>query len=234
MSHLYVDLYDQIGDDFPCGTVEDHDVRNRRYFHDLHWLGVADRVARVVVRPGEEYHRGDHIRLLGEARLNFTDTVAIDPLIAADVNLNEVMFDERSFTERAEAVLIVTNPNPDSSFRLRVNLYDQTGQKLPSLIFYDWEYQQELGPINLAQFHFNHKAAVIRLETGPDYRQGDNVTLWATLEPGAQTTYTLEPGDYDLTRFPIPTSESVVRPQTSWAKALSAIEFKLQPRLVRH
>lgn len=234
MSHLYIDLYAQVDDKFPCCTVEDHEVHNRRYFHDLHWLGVADRAARVVVRPGEEYHRGDHIRLLGEARLSQTDTVAIDPLIAADVNLNEVIFDDCGFSERAEAVLIVTNPNPDSSFRLRVSLYDQTGQKLPSLIFYDWEYPQQLGPINLAQFHFNHKAAFIRLEAGPDYKPGDKVSLQAALEPDAQAACPLEPGDYDLTHFLVPAGEGVVRPQISWARVLSGIEFRLQPRLIRH
>lgn len=238
MSHLYIELYDQVGDKIPCCTVEDHEVHNRRYFHDLHWLGVADRVARVVVRLGEEYHRGDHIRLLGEARLSHTDTVTIDPMIAADVNLNEVIFDDRSFTERAEAVLIITNPNPDSSFRLRVSLYDQTRQKLPSLIFYDWEYPQQFGPTNLDLFHFAHRAAFIRLETGPDYKAGDKVTLWATLSSGVQTSYTLEPGDYDLTRFLVSVGtagvEQLVDASLPWAKVLTAIQFKLQPRLIRH
>jgi hypothetical protein len=180
---------------------------------------------------------GDHVRLLGQVRRSYADTVALDPLIAADVDLNEVIFNNRGFAERAEAVLIVANPNRDSSFRLRLSLYDRVGQKLPSLIFYDWEYPQGFGPTDLDLFHFANKAAFIRIEPGPDYHQGDRVILWETLRRGAQT-YALEPGDYDLSQLPLAERDRAGRrllvPSKNWAETVAGIELELQPRVFKH
>lgn len=237
MSHLFIELYDRSGEKFPCCTLNDCDVVNRRYFHDLHWRGVADRAARVVVKRGDEYHTGDHIRLLGEAKRSYTDTVAVDPVIAADVDLNEVIFDNHGFAGRTEAVLIVTNPNLNNGFRLRLSLYDQVGQKLPSLIFYDWEYPQGVGPTDLNLFHFANKAAFIRLEKGPDYQPGDRVILWEALKRDARI-YALEPGDYDLTQLRLTESEAgrqhLVRESKNWADTVAGIELELQHQLLKH
>jgi hypothetical protein len=88
---------------------------------------------------GDEYRTGDHIHLLPKVKPSYADTITIDPAIAADVDLNEVLFNEHGFAERTEAVLMVTNPNVDGSYRLRVSFYAQVGQKIPSLLLYDWE-----------------------------------------------------------------------------------------------
>ena len=82
MSHLIVELYEHLGDKFPCCTVDNRDVSNRQYFHALHQRGIADRATRVVIRPGEEYRTGNHIRLLDKGRPSYADTIAIDPAIA--------------------------------------------------------------------------------------------------------------------------------------------------------
>jgi hypothetical protein len=237
MSHLIVEFYEQSGSKFPCCTVDDHDVSNRQYFHDLHRRGLADRAARVVVRPGDEYRTGDHIRLLDRVRPSYADTIAIDPAIAGDVDLNEVLFNEHSFAERAEAVLIVTNPNVDSSYRLRVSFYAQVGQKIPSLLLYDWECPQGEHLANLECFHFAHKVASIRVEKGPAYQAGDRAILREALTAGSQA-YALEPGDYDLTRFMVEesreTAQPLIRVRKSWAEAIAAIALEFQPRVVWH
>lgn len=237
MSHLIVELYERAGDKFPGCTVEDHEVSNRQYFHDLHRRGLADRAARVVVRPGDEYRTGDHIRLLDKVRPSYADTIAIDPAIAGDVDLNEVLFNEHGFTERAEAVLIVTNPNVDSSYRLRVSFYAQLGQKIPSLLLYDWECPQGEHLADLNCFHFAHKVASIRVEKGPTYQEGDRVILREALTTGCRS-YALEPGDYDLTRFMVEESRDVTQPivwaRKSWAENLAALELNLQPQVIRH
>jgi hypothetical protein len=235
MSHLIVELYERFGDRFPCCTLDDHEVSNRQYFHDLQQRGIADRAARVIVRPGDEYHIGDHVRLLDKVRRSYADTVVIDPVIANEVDLNEVLFDEQGFTERAEAVLIVPNPNIDSSYRLRVSLYAEVGQKIPSLVLYDWEYPLSECLADLNYFHFANKAAFIRVERGPAYQEGDRIVL-----RGAPTTdarsYALEPGDYDLTHFMIEerrdVSRPVVRARKCWAETLIAIGLELQPRVI--
>ena len=200
MTHLFVDLYDRVDDRFPCCTLDDHDVNHRQYFHDLRQNGMADRADRVVVRYGDEYRPGDHVRLLGQIKPRYVDTIAVDPMIAAEVDLNEVIFRDQGFANRAEALLFVTNPNPDCSFRLRVSLYDQVRQQLPSLVFYDWEYPPGLGSIDLNLFHFAHKVALVCIERGPAYQTGDKVLLWAVMEPKAQAL-ALEPGDHDLTQI---------------------------------
>ena len=235
MSHLMVELYERFGDKFPCCTLDDHDVSNRQYFHDLHRYGLADRTARVIVRPGNEYRTGDHIRLLDKVRQNYADTIAIDPAIAGDVDLNEVLFNEQGLAERAEAVLIVTNPNVDSSYRLRVSLYAQVGQKIPSLILYDWEYPSGGRLADLNCFHFANKAAFIRVERGPAYQEGDRVILRETVASGSQT-YALEPGDYNLTGLLVEESKDVSRPivhgRKYCAETVVALELELQPRII--
>lgn len=235
MTHLIVELYEQFDDRFPCCTLDDHDVSNRQYFHDLRRLGSADLADRVVVRPGDEYRTGDHIRLLDRVRRSYADTIAIDPAVADDVDLNEVLFNEHGFADRAEAVLIVTNPNVDSSYRLRVNLYAQMGQKIPSLILYDWECPLGEHLADLNCFHFANKAAFIRVERGPAYQEGDHVILREAVAAGARS-HALEPGDYDLTRFLVEEgrdeAQPVVRPRKSWAETIAAIELELQPRII--
>ena len=237
MTHLFVDLYDRVGDKLPCCTLNDHDVNNRRYFYDLHRRGVAEHVTRVVIRRGDEYRTGDHIRLFDKSRADDSDTIAIDPANAADVDLNDVIFNAQGFADRAAAVLIVTNPNPDSSFRLRISLYDQVGQKLPSLIFYDWEYAPDVQLADLNHFHFANKAAFIRIEKGPNYQAGDQVILWETLARDSRT-HQLDPGDYDLKRLMLEESGagswSFIQDRKSWAKTVSGLELDLQPRVIRH
>ena len=88
MTHLYVELYDQPHAQFPCYTLDDRDVNQRQYFHNLMHHELADRAVRVVVKPGDEYRTGDHIRLMREVGQPHTDTVAIDPIISDDVDLN--------------------------------------------------------------------------------------------------------------------------------------------------
>jgi hypothetical protein len=238
MTHLFIDLYDRVGDRFPCCTLDDRDVGTRQYFHDLHRRGSADLADRVVVRPGDEYRTGDHIRLLDEAKQSDTDTIAIDPAIAADVDLNEILFDDRGFADRASAVLIVTNPNPDSSFRLRVSLYDQVGQKYPSLVFYDWEYPRGYRQANLNHFHFANKTALIRIERGPAYQPSDRVILRESLQHGSGSL-TLEPGDYDLCQLMwLEEKRSDLQPvipeRKCWSETVAGIELDLHPRVVRH
>jgi hypothetical protein len=237
MSHLFIELYERIGDRFPSCTLADHDLRHHSYFYDLHPRGVADRAARVVLRPGDAYRTGDHIRLLDKARPGYADTITLDPAIAADVDLNEVLFDEHGFAERAEAVLLVTNPNIDSSYRLRVSLYAQVGQNIPSLLLYDWECSPRTHLADLECFHFAHKVAFIRVERGPAYQAGDRVILHEALTTGSQS-YALEPGDYDLTQFMVEESREVALPiiqaKKSWAESLAAIELEFQPKIIWH
>jgi hypothetical protein len=235
MTHLMVELYERFGNKFPCYTLDDHEVSNRQYFHNLHRRGLADRAARVIVRPGNEYRTGDHIRLLDKVRPSYADTIAIDPAIADDVDLNEVRFNEHGFAERAEAVLIVTNPDVDSSHRLRVSLYAQVGQKIPSLILYDWECPQSTHLADLNCFHFAHKTAFIRIERGPTYQARDRVILREALGPSSQT-HALEPSDYDLTRFMVEESRDVAQPivreRKAWAETVAALELELQPGII--
>lgn len=238
MTHLFVDLYDQVEDKFPCCTLDDHDVGSRQYFYDLGQWSSADLADRVVIRPGDEYRTGDHIRLLDEAKPGHTDTIAIDPAIAADVDLNQVIFDDRGFADRASAILILTNPNPDSSFRLRLSLYDRVGQKYPSLVFYDWEYPADLHLADLNQFHFANKTAFIRIERGPAYEYGDRAILRESLEHGGRCL-TLEPGEYNLCQLMLlenirPDAWSFIHPKKCWAETVVGIELKLQPRLFRN
>lgn len=237
MSHLVVELYERCSDRFPCCTLEDHDVSDRQYFHDLHRRGSADRAARVIVRPGDEYRIGDHIRLLDKVRRSHTHTIAIDPAVADDVDLNEVPVNEHSFAERAEAVLFITNPNIDSSYRLRVTFYTQVGQKIPSLILYDWECPSAGSLTDLNCFHLARRAAFIRIESGPAYQDGDRIILRESLMSGFPS-YTLMPGYYDLTRFMVDARQAEIQPlireRKPLAETITAIELKLQPTVIWH
>jgi len=237
MTHLVVDLYEHRADRFPCCTLDDHGVKDRQYFYDLGQHGVAERIARVVVRRGDEYQTGDHIRLLDRAWIGPSDTIVVDPAVSADVDLNEVLFDHRGFARRAAAILIVTNPYPDNRYRLRISLYDQVGQKLPSLIFYDWEYPAEGRLADLNRFHFANKAAFIRVEPGPNYQEGDRVIIWETLTHGSRT-HALELGDYDLSQLILQDSGygtwTFIQDKKSWAETVSGLELDLRPRVIRH
>ncbi len=237
MTHLFIDLYDRVSDRFPCCTLDDREVGNRQYFHDLRLRGSADLADRIVIRPGDEYRTGDHIRLLDEVKPGDTDTVAIDPAIVADVDLNEILFDKQGFADRAAAILIVTNPHSDSRYRLRVNLYDQVGQKYPSLVFYDWEYPRGFRLADLNLFHFANKIAFIRIEPGPAYQPGDRVILRESLAQGTRSLV-LEPGQYDLGQLMVMEQKSdpwpFIREHKCWAETVTGIELDLKPRLIKH
>lgn len=221
MAHLFVDLFDRVNDQFPSFTLDDRNENNRLFFHDLNIIGVADRAARIVVRRGDEYRRGDHIRLLNRVRRSNTDTISVDPDVAPNVDLNRVLFNNEGFADKAAAVLIVTNPNPDGSFRLRVQLFDQVQQEFPTLILYDWEFPPSLRFADLNLFVFADKAAFVRIETGSNFRNGDRIILWDALESGSRTI-TLEPGNFDLNDI------IHTEPGGTWADRVAAIEFDLQ------
>ncbi|HRV92574.1 MAG TPA: hypothetical protein P5526_10465 [Anaerolineae bacterium] len=235
MTHLYVELYDRPHAQFPCYTLDDHDVNQRQYFHNLTHHESADRAVRVVIKPGDEYRTGDHIRLMREIGCPHTDTVAIDPIIADDVDLNQLYYEAQAIENRTAGVLIVTSPNPDSGYRLRVSLYKDADQRLPSLLFYDWEYPSRTRPLDLNRFHFAHKAAVITIEPGPNYEAGDRVLLREGLG-GASRIHALEPGTYNLHQL-MPERKAaaampLIRTRRNWAELLAGLEFELQPRVV--
>lgn len=210
MTHLFVDLYDRTNSANPFHTFDDQNENNRTLFYDLNVVGAADRAARVVVRRGDAYTVGDHIRLFDQVRNSNTATVSVDPAVSRDANLNAV-----DFADKAAAVQIVHNPHRSGSYRLRVSLYDRVGQRLPNLILYDWEFvpNQRIADLNL--FHFADKAAFIRVERGPGYRRGDRILLWDSLRAGSRTQ-SYGPGAWDLNR-------------DGWADKAAAVEFDLQP-----
>jgi hypothetical protein len=210
MAHLFVDLYDGVDSANPFHTLDDQNENNRTLFYDLNIVGAADKAARVVVRPGNEYAIGDHIRLRDEVRNSNTGTVSVDPDVTRDVNLNVV-----NFADKAAAVEIVRNPSPSGRFRLRVILFDRSGQRSPNLVLYDWEFvpNQRIADLNL--FAFADKAAFIRVERGPGYRRGDRILLWDSLRAGSRTQ-SYGPGTWDLNR-------------DGWADRAAAVEFDLQP-----
>ncbi len=164
MSRLLVDLYDAVRDVNPFLTIPDGVP-----FVDLNPLNGADRAARVVVRTGPDYHLGDHVRLLDEARPVKTDMVTIDPLVHKDVDLNAVNFSDK--TAAVEFQL-----NPTGEFRVRIDLHDQLGQPYPNLSLYDW--QAPTGePIDLNPLNFADKAARVQLTAGGVFHPGDRVRL---------------------------------------------------------
>jgi hypothetical protein len=164
MSRLIVELYDAVGDVNPFLIIPD-DVA----FVDLNPRDGADKAARVVVKPGADYQPGDHVRLLDEVRPLDTDMVTVDPLVQADVNLNAV-----GFADKAAGLHFQLNPT--GQFRLRIELYDQVGQRYPNLSFYDWQGDPQ-ALINLNLMRFADKAARVRLATGGGFRPGDHVRL---------------------------------------------------------
>jgi len=216
MAHLFVDLYDRVDSPNPYHTFDDQNENNRLFFHDLNVFGAADKAARVVVRPGDEYRTGDHIRMLDRVRRSNNVTISVDPAVAGDVDLNKVIVENgNNFADKAAAVLIVTNPNQNGSFRLRVSLYDQVGQEFPTLILYDWEFPPSLRFADLNLFHFADRAAFIRVEQGPNYINGDRIILWDALETGKNTqSYGI--GEYDLNI-------------DNFADKAAGVEFDLQP-----
>jgi len=220
MAHLFVDLFDRVGDPVPYYTLDDQDENNRLFFHDLNIHGAADRAARVRIRRGDEFRRGDHIRLMDRVRRSNTDTISVDPDVTGDVDLNRVIFNNAGFADRTAAVLIVTNPNQDGGFRLRVKLLDRVGQEFPTLILYNWEFPPRLRFADLNLFNFADKTAFIQVERGPNFRDGDRIILWDELKAGT-ITQTLEPGDFDL--------NTLVHSDGNWADKVAAIEFDLQP-----
>lgn len=235
MTHLYVELYDQPHAQFPCYTLDDHDVNQRQYFHNLTHHEAADKAVRVVIKPGDEYRTGDHIRLMREVGRPHTDTVAIDPVIADDVDLNQLYYEVQATENRTAAVLIVTSPNPDSGYRLRVSLFKDAEQQLPSLLFYDWEYPSQTRPIDLNRFHFAHKTAIITIEPGPNYQDGDRILLREGAAASSRT-HALEPGSYDLHQL-MPERKAVagaplIRTRRNWAELLAGLEFDLRPQVV--
>ena len=237
MTHLMVDLFERGGKRLPCCSLNDHEVTNRQYFHDLYTRGVAKQIVRVVVRPGDEYRTGDHILLRNRVNLREADTVTIDPDIASEVHLDEIMFNARGFAERPAAIMIVTNPNQDSSYRLRISLFDQVDQQIPSLVFYDWEYPGGVHLADLRPFHFADKTAYIRVEPGPDYQPGDQVVLWDKIAKDSPT-YALEPGEYDLSRLILEEHQNepwaFMQTQRSWLNTVSGVTFALQPKVLLH
>ena len=238
MTHLFVDLYDRPDDNLPCCTLDDQDIHHRQYFYDLHRRGMAGRAARLVMRLGDEYHTGDHIRLLDQVKSSDTDTVVLDPAIANDVDLNDVIFDDRGFADRAEAILMIISPRFDNSFRMRISLFDKMGQSLPSLIFYDWELPQTRRLTDLDHFHFKNKAAFIRIEPGPNYQPGDRVILRESLEPNSRRL-ALKPGAYNLHQIYLLQESrrsrwSLSRAKQCWADTVAGLELNLQPRVVVH
>jgi hypothetical protein len=142
-----------------------------------------------------------------------------------------------SFADRAEAVLFVTNPYQDSRFRLRVSLYARSDQKVPSLIFYDWEYPLSVSLANLDCFHFANKTTFVRVEPGPAYQVGDHLILRAGPGGGAPSL-ALEPGEYDLSQVIVteaaePGGYLFGREPKCWAETVAGLGLELQPHLIR-
>jgi hypothetical protein len=235
MTHLYVDLFERTTDKLPWTTLNDREVTNRLYFHDLRQRQSIGHAQRVVIRPGDEYHVGDHIYLQDDVCWTDTDTIAIDPDIVRDVDLNALVVDDQPFADRIAAVQIIPTPNQDNSYHLRICLYSQMDQPLPSLIFYDWEYPMGLRSVDLRRFHFANKTAFIQVEAGSAYRTGDRVILWERMRTGAHTQ-ALEPGVYNLNELEIhehqPSSFPWVRGRHYWAETVAGLEFDLKPQLM--
>ncbi len=233
MAHLYVDLYKETEDRLPCYRLDDHDVDDRQYFQALDRYGTS-KTSRVVVRPGDEYHLGDHICLFEQSEPGDTDTIIIDPDISTDVDLRQMTAGGGGLVEHTAAILFITNPNPDSRFRLRISLYDNAESQLPWLVFYDWETPLRGNLTNLDRFHFAKKTAFIRIDPGPVYQPGDMVILRAGSEERLPLL-ALEPGDYDLTQFPLRRGTSrwsFAGKDKSWAEAVTDLGVDLSPRLV--
>lgn len=211
MAHLFVNLYDRVDSPNPFHILDDQNENNRLYFHDLNAFSAADKAARVVVRPGDEYRTGDHIRLLDKVRRSNTPSRSVDPAVVGDVDLNRI-----DFADKAAAVQIVTNSDPNGGFRLRVLLYNSPEQtEIPDLVLYDWEFPPSVRFADLNLFGYADTVAYIRVQKGPNYKSGDRIFLWDSLESGSDSM-AYEPGDYDLN-------------VDGWADKAAGVEFDLQP-----
>src|SRR5258708_34730659 len=131
MARLVFTLYDTTSLTSSHEQFSSQDANNpQEYvnFNTYHW---ADKAARITVDTGASYMAGDHLLLLDEAKpQGGTDTVAIDPKIASDVDLNKI-YNSGGFADRAAAAKFILNPNPEGMGRLGVLLYDQVNQEYP-------------------------------------------------------------------------------------------------------
>ncbi len=188
-AHVIVKLYDRLTDNDkkPMCILNDYNPQNPKrpnLLHNLNDRNAADKAAKVIVEPGSKYRCGDHIRLFNEVGKHSTDTVSIDPNVNDKVDLHQVIFNDKGFDDRAAGIQVVRNPNADGSFRLRLRLYDkQPGnasyhQKHPTLVLYDWEFPPSNPEVDLNAFHLADKISTIILDKGPDYREGDHITLY--------------------------------------------------------
>jgi hypothetical protein len=224
MPRLTVELYDRVNDANPTVILDD----NLGIFYDLNAQSFADKAARVVMRPGADFVNGDHVRLLDEVNVNHTNTIALDPTIAVDVDLNAVLFNDRGFADKAAAVEIILNPDPTGGYRLRVQLFDTVPQQLPSLVLYEFEFDAPGGLIDpngegtrfadLNQFHFADKTARIIVETGPNFQDGDRVRLWDAIQPGTNKL-DIEPTEGD----------GIDLNGMGWADRAAGIQFMFAP-----
>ncbi|HEY4033181.1 MAG TPA: hypothetical protein VGL94_04370 [Ktedonobacteraceae bacterium] len=196
MARLVFTLYDTTSLASSHEQFSDQDAKNPQEYINFNTYNWADKAARIIVEPGGAYVAGDHLLLLDEAKpQGGTDTVAIDPKIASDVNLNNI-YNGGGFADKAAAAKFVLNPNLDGSWRLRVLLYDQVNQDYPSLIIYDWESPIDV-PFDLNPLHFADKAARAIVQTGPAYQVGDHVDLLDEVNQPTDSL-TLDIGDVNL------------------------------------
>ena len=189
--HLTFTLYDEVDTSGRHERWTDQDAS----YVDFNLRNWADKAARIKVERGDAYVVGDHVLLLDETKPDGgTDTVAVDPAVAADVDLHRVNFDDK-----AAAAKFVYNRYRNGQWRLRVQLFDTVPQVYPSLIIYDWEGDMNV-PIDLNPFHFADKAAKARVDRGPAYKDCDQVDLLdAVRQP--TLTQTLETGTTNLHRW---------------------------------
>lgn len=226
MPRLTVSLFDRVDDAQPAVVLDD----NIGPLFDLNAQRFADKAARVLMRPGDAFVSGDHVRLLDEVNLNHTNTVALDPTIQEDVDLNAVIFNNRGFADRAAAVEIILNPDLAGGYRLRVQLFDTVPQQLPTLVIYDFEFTRPgdfidpngegTGFADLNQFHFADKTARIIVDKGPNWRDGDRIRVWDEIRAGA-TRFDIEPtvgNGIDLNRF-----------EGGFADKIAGVQFMLEP-----
>src|SRR3954451_4478079 len=153
MAHLHLSLFDNVNGSSPL-TLDDQ-VQSDIDLNDQNFdLNFADKAAQANIEPGDEYRRGDHVRLYDRVD-GESDTIAIDPDVNQVVDLNKVLFNDRSFADRAARVEFVHNNSSTGNFKLRVRLYDQgvgddDRKNYPTLIFYDWE----AAKIDLSKYNF--------------------------------------------------------------------------------
>lgn len=187
MAHLVLSLCDKVNGPPLDPALKDDDQLD----FNLNTPGLADKAAQAIIERGNEYRRGDHIRLFDHAE-GETDTIAIDYDVNPIVNLNKVILNDRGFADRAARVQFVHNPTPTGEFRLRVRLYDQDPGvdeeliRYPTLIFYDWDRAR----VDLSTYHLKGKTAFAIVEKGGDYLEGDVAVL---LDSSGRPLATLEP-----------------------------------------